>query len=119
MGAMISAKELHINSPEEEEINQLLPLLFLKQELLYKFNMKYKEEDLFGFLEDEVKAVNPVIKNSSQNQDFSSSVKESLTSQNFKEARKKLLGSQDDCIKQHFYEVFITYRFFDSFRAVL
>ena len=93
----------------------------MKQELLYKFNMKYKEEDLFGFLEDEVEAkeVNPVIKNSSQNQDFSSSVKKSLTSQNVKEARKKLLGSQDDCIKQHFYEVFITYRFFDSFRAVL
>ena len=36
-----------------------------------------------------------------------------------KQARKKLLGSQDDCIKQHFYEVFITYRFFDSFRTTL
>lgn len=33
-----------------------------------------------------------------------------------KTVMKKVLGSGNDCLKQHFYEIFITYRFLDSFR---
>lgn len=32
---------------------------------------------------------------------------------------KKVLGSQNDCLKQHFYEIFVKYRFFDSYRQKL